>query len=71
MRTANLKIEGMTCGHCVASVRRALETVDGATVESVNIGSANVSFDPQSTSTEELALAVAEAGYPATVSTEQ
>ncbi len=71
MKTANLKIDGMTCGHCVATVRKALETVDGATVDSVDVGSAKVSFDPQSTSADALAHAVADAGYPATVSANQ
>jgi copper chaperone len=27
--TTNLKIEGMTCGHCVRSVTQALEAVPG------------------------------------------
>ncbi len=71
MKTANLKIDGMTCGHCVASVRKALETVDGATVDSVDIGSAKVSFDPRDTSADALVLAVVDAGYPATASMDQ
>ena len=37
-----LKIEGMTCGHCVRAVQNALEAVPGATVEAVQIGEARV-----------------------------
>lgn len=29
MRTKILNIEGMSCGHCEARVRKALENVDG------------------------------------------
>lgn len=71
MQTANLMIEGMTCGHCVASVKSALEAVDGATVDTVSLGSAVVSFDPMTTSADALADAVRDAGYAATASEEK
>ncbi len=67
MTTIELKIDGMTCGHCVAAVKRALDTVDGVTVSSVAIGSASLKVDEQVLS-EERAMAaathvVAEEGY--------
>ena len=37
-----LSITGMTCGHCVMSVKRALGELEGVTVEQVAIGSATV-----------------------------
>jgi copper chaperone len=40
-----LKIEGMTCGHCVRSVRSALEGVPGTTVQDVNTAEARVQFE--------------------------
>jgi copper chaperone len=39
-------IEGMHCQACVQRVRKALERVDGAHVESVDVGSAAVAIDP-------------------------
>ncbi|HLV25008.1 MAG TPA: cation transporter [Gemmatimonadales bacterium] len=67
MSSTNLKIEGMSCGHCVSAVRKALEGLDGVTVENVAVGSATVSFDPAVASEEQIAGAVSEAGYAATV----
>lgn len=34
-----LKVEGMTCGHCVASVKKALERVPGAGTVEVHLDS--------------------------------
>jgi copper chaperone len=65
MEHVSLHIEGMTCGHCVSAVRQALTAVDGATVESVAVGSATVAYDPARTSPERLAAAVTEEGYAA------
>jgi copper chaperone CopZ len=39
---ATLSIEGMSCQHCVKSVRQALEDIHGVEVESVEIGTAIV-----------------------------
>ena len=66
MNRTTLKIEGMTCGHCVASVRQTLQELDGVTVESVAVGSATVEYDPALASVEQIAEAVGDAGYPAT-----
>jgi copper chaperone len=65
MEHVSLKIDGMTCGHCVSAVRQALAAVDGATVEQVAIGSATVAYDPARTSAEALAEAVRDEGYAA------
>ena len=44
--TKNMKIEGMMCGHCAATVKKALEAVDGVTeaVVSHEDGSAKVTL---------------------------
>ena len=65
MNRTTLKIDGMSCGHCVTSVRKALEGLDGVTVENVAVGSATVAFDPSVTSPDAIAGAVGEAGYEA------
>lgn len=65
METVRLDIQGMSCDHCVRAVREALAGVDGAQVESVEIGSATVTYDPARTSSEAIANAVSDEGYEA------
>lgn len=60
--TESLEIEGMTCTHCVAAVRAALESVPGAVVREVEVGRATVDADAQ-TSRSDLAAAVEAAGF--------
>lgn len=65
MNRTTLKIDGMTCGHCVAWVKKALAGVDGVTIENVAVGSATVAYDPAVASPERIAKAVTDAGYEA------
>ena len=58
-----LDIDGMGCEHCVTAVEEALDTVDGVTVEEVEIGSATVAYDPEAASHDDLVRAIEEAGY--------
>lgn len=63
MERVTLKIDGMSCGHCVGSVRKALETVQGTEILDVTVGSASIDFDSRVTSVEQIASAIADAGY--------
>lgn len=63
MTQLTMDISGMTCGHCVAAVRRALDAVSGVTVDTVAIGSATVTFDPSLTTRDHVAQAVEDEGY--------
>ena len=63
MDRITMKIDGMTCGHCVSAVDKALREVDGVAVEKVAIGSATVSFDPNSVSEARITEAVSDQGY--------
>lgn len=63
MEQAKLKIDGMSCGHCVASVTSALKSVDGVTVENVAVGSASLEYNPATTDMEKIRDAVAGAGF--------
>jgi copper chaperone CopZ len=65
----NLKIQGMSCDHCVNRVKAALNTVAGVQVEDVKVGSARVSYNPATTSPAEIAAAVTNAGYEAAPAT--
>lgn len=60
-----LKIEGMTCGHCVARVEKALRALDGAEGVKVNLaqGSAELKVNA---SEQAIRDAVADAGYAVT-----
>jgi copper chaperone CopZ len=66
MRDRTLSIRGMSCGHCVATVRRQLEQVDGVYVRDVRIGSATVSYDESRVAPQRLEQVVREAGYDVT-----
>jgi copper chaperone len=67
MATTTLKVEGMTCQHCVRSVTQALESQEGVTRADVDLqaGRANVDYDDSRVTPRELANAVAEEGYEA------
>jgi copper chaperone len=65
MNHTTLKIDGMSCGHCVTAVRKALESLDGVTVENVVVGSAAVTYDPAVAKPEQITEAVSDAGYTA------
>lgn len=63
MERHSLEIEGMTCGHCVGGVTRALQGLEGVEVEAVQIGSATVLVDPERVDREEIGRAIEDAGY--------
>ncbi len=63
MKSVQLTIQGMTCGHCVMSLKKELGKIDGLVINSVNIGSAEVVVDESKVSDQHLLHAVEEAGY--------
>jgi copper chaperone len=65
MSTITMKIEGMTCGGCVASVTRVLKATPGVSDAKVTLqpAEAQVTYDPQKTDVTQLTAAVEEAGY--------
>ncbi|HEY0777766.1 MAG TPA: cation transporter [Gemmatirosa sp.] len=67
MEPLQLAITGMSCGHCVASVRKALGHLDGVEVQDVAVGSARVTYDPARTRPEVITDAVRDEGYDAHV----
>lgn len=62
-----LKVQGMTCEHCVRAVTQALESKEGVAQAEVDLetGRARVDYDDGRVSPRELAHAVAEEGYEA------
>jgi copper chaperone len=67
MQTLTLSIGGMSCGHCVARVTKTLAALEGLEVDAVQIGAAELRFDPQRRSIDEILEAVRDAGYEPTV----
>jgi copper chaperone CopZ len=65
MESLHLTIEGMTCSHCVRAVEGRLTRTPGVEVENVNVGSADLRFDPARTNVEQIAEAIADEGYTA------
>lgn len=63
-KTTTLAIDGMSCGHCVQAVTKALSAVPGVTVTSVAVGSAVIEAADGETASKAVA-ALEEAGYPA------
>lgn len=62
--TITLTIDGMTCGHCVQAVTKALSAVPGVKVKSVAVGSAVIEASDGWAAGKAVA-ALDEAGYPA------
>jgi copper chaperone len=67
MKSLNLTIEGMSCGHCLNAVNRALTQLNGVQVGSVQIGKASLNYDETKLSPDQITAAVSAEGYRATV----
>ena len=65
--TLNLAIEGMHCGACVRRVTSALQSVEGVTVKSIEVGSAEIVFDAAETSAQDITAALNRNSFPARV----
>ncbi len=65
MAKTTLKIQGMTCNHCVMRVTKALKAVPGVQDAQVNMQKAEavVTYDESKAGTDKFSTAVAEAGY--------
>jgi copper chaperone len=66
MSKVTVHIEGMSCGHCLNAVNKALNGVSGIQVGSVQIGRAELEVPSDGPSLEAIAAAIKAAGYPAT-----
>lgn len=69
MKTTRLNVSGMTCGHCVETVEKALRNQRGvrnATVH-LNSGAAEVEYEESAVVPEQLVTAVRESGYEAQI----
>ena len=59
-------VRGMTCGHCVMSVREEVSEVAGVTNVDVDLASGSMTVTGSGISDDAITAAVVEAGYAAT-----
>lgn len=69
MKNLTLSIEGMTCGGCVNSVKRALANFPGIQKVEVSLekGQATLEYDPAQVSPDQLKTAIEESGYDVSI----
>ena len=64
MSTTTVTVTGMTCGHCVSSVREEVGNIPGVTEVAVDLASGRVDIDSADPiARDAIAAAVDEAGY--------
>ena len=63
MKTLELEITGMSCGHCVARVTKALGRVPGVQVDSVEVGKARLHYEAGQTAEDAIRKAVDDLGF--------
>lgn len=66
MAEVTLKLGGLTCQHCVSTVKQAIEGLEGVQSAEVEIESARVNFDDSAVSRDQIEDAVIKAGYKVT-----
>lgn len=69
MASLKLHVTGMSCEHCQTKVEKALKQIAGvyAAVVDLEDGEAEVDFDDDAVTTQQLLAAVENAGYRATL----
>jgi copper chaperone len=63
MVETKLKIEGMSCQHCVMAVKKALGGVPAVIESDVQIGSASIKYDDSKVKETDIQTAIEKAGY--------
>jgi len=64
MNTTQIKVSGMTCGHCVNSVTEELQTISGVSQVTVDLESGKVTIESdKDLDANQIEAAIKEAGY--------
>ena len=65
MKSVTLKVEGMSCGHCVNSIEGALSNITGVDQVKVNLesGTVDVTFNEKEITQEMIEKEIEEQGY--------
>ncbi len=59
----SLKIKGMSCQHCVGSVKKALENIPGLSQVTVNLDAGEATFENKNVAQEEIRAAISKIGF--------
>lgn len=59
----NIKIKGMSCQHCVGSVKKALENISGLSEVQVNLDKGEATFSNDSVARKEIRAAISKIGF--------
>jgi copper chaperone len=65
-----LKVEGMSCGHCVSAVTKSVQAIDAAAKVEVDLSQQKVLVN-SGARLDEIKAALEDAGYPVLGSTER
>lgn len=63
MQNVTLKVEGMSCGHCVNSVEGALKEIGAKAKVDLNAGQVSIEFDESKLNLDKIKEAIEEQGY--------
>lgn len=58
-----IKISGMSCQHCVASVTEALQKLEGLTEVKVDLSAGQASFKNNGVEREKIKMAISQIGF--------
>ncbi len=64
--TSTYTVSGMSCGHCVSSVREEVGAVDGVTAVEVDLATGLLTVSGEGVADDAIRAAVVEAGYEVT-----
>jgi len=62
-RNLKLTIDGMHCGGCVTRLSNTLRKIDGVELRHAEVGAAEVAYDDERVSREQIASAVERIGF--------
>jgi copper chaperone len=63
MEHVQLKVEGMSCGHCVSSIEGAVKTIGAAAKVDLASKSVSIDYDAGKISLEAIKTAIEDQGY--------
>ena len=63
----NLSVTGMHCGSCVRRVTTALEAIPDVQIQSVEVGSARITFDSDKVLPQEVVASINRIGFQASI----
>jgi copper chaperone len=65
METVTLKVEGMSCQHCVNAVEGSVGKLEGVSTVKVDLdrGTVNIDFDPEKVTKDKMKDTIEDQGY--------